>query len=42
MTDKVLFAFVLMPFDSKFDDIYNLGIKEAAAKVGFKAERLSE
>jgi len=42
MTDKVLFAFVLMPFDSKFDDIYNLGIKEAAAKVEFKAERLSE
>jgi hypothetical protein len=24
------FAFVLMPFDKSFDDIYQLGIKETA------------
>ena len=28
-----LFAFVLMPFDTEFDDLYQLGIKEVAAKV---------
>ncbi|MCG3886404.1 nucleoside 2-deoxyribosyltransferase [Photobacterium leiognathi] len=36
------FVFVLMPFSSKFDDIYKLGIKEAAADVGAYAERLDE
>ncbi|MBE4186962.1 nucleoside 2-deoxyribosyltransferase [Vibrio parahaemolyticus] len=36
------FVFVLMPFSSDFDDIYKLGIKEAAADVGAYAERLDE
>lgn len=37
-----LFAFVLMPFDSSFDDLYKFGIKEPAAGVGFLAERVDE
>jgi hypothetical protein len=37
-----LFAFVLMPFDKKFDDLYKLGIKDVAAKVGVIAERVDE
>jgi|SRR5712671_528171 len=37
-----LFAFVLMPFDTEFDDLYQLGIKEVAAKVGVIAERVDE
>ena len=37
-----MFAFVLMPFDSKFDDIYKLGIKEIAEKLGITAERVDE
>ena len=28
------FIFVLMPFESKFDDIYKFGIKGAANEVG--------
>lgn len=36
------FAFVLMPFDSKFDDIYKLGIKETASGLGIHAERVDE
>ncbi len=36
------FAFVLMPFDSKFDDVYRLGIKETADKSGVVAERVDE
>ena len=31
-----------MPFDSSFNDVYKIGIKEAAAKVGINAERLDE
>ena len=27
-----MYAFVLMPFDVAFDDIYKLGIKETAEK----------
>jgi len=42
MTSRDFFAFVLMPFDKKFDDLYRLGIKEVAASVGFLAERLDE
>lgn len=34
------FIFVLMPFESKFDDIYKFGIKGAANEVGAYAERL--
>ena len=37
-----MFAFVLMPFDSKFDDIYALGIKETAQQLGITAERVDE
>ena len=33
-----LFAFVLMPFDKKFDDLYRLGIKDVAAKGDVIAE----
>jgi len=36
------FVFVLMPFKEDFDDIYELGIKEAAKEVGAYAERLDE
>lgn len=37
-----LFAFVLMPFDSTFDDIYKFGIKETAEAVGLLAQRVDE
>ncbi|WP_441255914.1 hypothetical protein [Tardiphaga sp. 285_C5_N1_2] len=37
-----MFAFVLMPFDSAFDGIYKLGIKETAEKLGIRAERVDE
>lgn len=40
-TDKI-FAFVLMPFDSSFDDIYKIGIKETAAQLDILAERVDE
>jgi len=36
------FAFVLMPFDKDFDDIYELGIKAAAKEKGVVAERVDE
>ncbi|MCC4766361.1 hypothetical protein FXW07_06960 [Methanosarcina sp. DH1] len=36
------FVFVLMPFNEDFDDIYKLGIKEAAKEVGAYAERVDE
>lgn len=36
------FAFVIMPFASEFDDIYKLGIKQAALDCGVNAERLDE
>ena len=37
-----LFAFVIMPFDASYDDIYKLGIKESAKECDVKAERLDE
>ena len=40
--DDTIFAFVLMPFDSEFDDVYKLGIKEAASNLGIRAERVDE
>jgi hypothetical protein len=40
MSEPPLFALVLMPFDPKFDDVYLIGIQEAAAAMGFRAERL--
>lgn len=36
------FVFVLMPFDSNFDDIYQLGIKPACSEAGAYAERVDE
>jgi nucleoside 2-deoxyribosyltransferase len=36
------FVFVLMPFDSEFRDVYEIGIKEAAQVAGAYAERLDE
>lgn len=36
------FAFVLMPFDKSFDDIYKLGIQAAAEDAGIVAERVDE
>jgi nucleoside 2-deoxyribosyltransferase len=41
MSEK-LFAFVLMPFDSQFDDVYHLGIKAAAEELGITAVRVDE
>lgn len=42
MDDNQLFAFVLMPFRDEFEDVYKLGIKEAAKECGIRAERLDE
>lgn len=36
------FAFVLMPFDDEFNDIYRLGIQETATEHGVVAERVDE
>lgn len=36
------FCFVLMPFDKKFDDVYQLGIKEACGSAGSYCERVDE
>lgn len=35
-------AFVIMPFNEKFDDIYQIGIKQTAKKSGVNAYRLDE
>ena len=36
------FVFTLMPFESEFDDTYNLGIKEACVDAGAYCERVDE
>lgn len=36
------FAFVLIPFAASFDDVYRIGIKEPAAALGIRAERVDE
>src|SRR4051795_5153611 len=36
------FIFVLMPFDAVFNDVYQLGIKEACETAGAYCERLDE
>jgi nucleoside 2-deoxyribosyltransferase len=36
------FCFVLMPFDSAFDDIYTFGIKGACEELEYYAERVDE
>lgn len=41
-SDTPTFAFVLMPFSKEFDDVYRLGIKEPAAELGIRAERVDE
>jgi nucleoside 2-deoxyribosyltransferase len=41
ITDKP-FAFVLMPLDPAFDDVYKLGIKEAAEKTDIIVQRVDE
>lgn len=41
MTEKP-FAFVLMPFDSSFNDVYRLGIQAAADELGIIASRVDE
>ena len=40
--DEKPFAFVLMPFDSEFADVYSLGIKETVEQAGMFAERVDE
>jgi hypothetical protein len=40
--ENKIFAFVLMPSDSAFDDIYKLGIKETASQLDIFAERVDE
>ena len=42
MEEKDIFAFVLMPFSSAFDDIYKFGVKEPASELGIVAERVDE
>lgn len=41
-TNPKTFVFVLMPFSKQFDDIYELGIKDACLKAGAYCERLDE
>ena len=36
------FAFVVMPFDSKYDDLYQFGIKGACESIGVLCERCDE
>jgi nucleoside 2-deoxyribosyltransferase len=40
--EERLFAFVLMPFDVAFDDVYRLGIKGVAEAHNIIAERVDE
>ena len=40
--ENEIFAFVLMPFSSEFDDVYRIGIQEPARKLGIRAERVDE
>jgi nucleoside 2-deoxyribosyltransferase len=43
MNDKYeMFAFVLMPFNETFNDIYKLGIKEISSQLSIRAERVDE
>ncbi len=42
MTDYKPFAFVLMPFDTGFTDIYKFGIKQTAEDFDVVAERVDE
>jgi ABC-type sugar transport system substrate-binding protein len=42
MTKIKPFAFVLMPLDDKFNDLYKFGIKKTADELGIIAERVDE
>lgn len=42
MAEVKPFAFVLMPFDKEFDDIYQYGIKQACSELSIVAERVDE
>lgn len=42
MSDLKPFAFVLMPFDKSFDDIYRIGIQATAKDLDVVAERVDE
>jgi nucleoside 2-deoxyribosyltransferase len=42
MSQEELFAFVVMPFDKKYGDLYKFGIKDTAEKLSIRAERLDE
>lgn len=39
---KIIYAFVLMPFDPSFDDIYKYGIKKPIENLGIACERVDE
>ncbi len=41
-TKPKIFVFVLMPFSDDFDDVYQLGIKEACKECGVYCERVDE
>ena len=41
-TKPKAFCFVLMPFEDAFNDVYQLGIKEACSKSGAYCERVDE
>ena len=41
-TAPKFFCFVLMPFDESFQDVYQLGIKQACEDVGAYCERVDE
>ncbi len=42
ISETEIFAFVLMPFDKAFNDVYRLGIKATASQLGISAERVDE
>ena len=42
MVEVKPFAFVLMPFDKRFDDIYQYGIKQLCSELSIVAERVDE
>lgn len=41
-TSPKLFAFILMPFDHSYNDVYKLGIKAACEDAGIYCERVDE
>jgi len=41
-TDRVKQVFVVMPFAKRFDDVYVIGIREVAQKLGWAVERADD